>query len=178
MADMTYIARPYARAAYEFARDKKEVNKWTGMLLNLAECIENQSVQALIDDPNYAQSEVARFVISVLDESLDQHAKNFILVVSEHNRLAVIPWIYALFLQYKAEDEKAKTAKITTAFEATDQDIEKLKQQLEKKYNCAVQVETAVDTALIGGAIIEIGDVVIDGSIKGRLDKLQHVLQA
>ena len=78
----------------------------------------------------------------------------------------------------KAEDEKAKTAKITTAFEAADTDIEKLKQQLEKKYNCAVQVETAVDTALIGGAIIEIGDVVIDGSIKGRLDKLQHVLQA
>ena len=87
-------------------------------------------------------------------------------------------YYYVLFLHYKAVDEKAKKVLVTTAFETSDDEINKLKLKLEQRFQCAIDVETAVDESLIAGALIEIGDQVIDGTIKGKLNKLQHELQA
>ncbi|WP_119342874.1 F0F1 ATP synthase subunit delta [Facilibium subflavum] len=178
MTDMTPIARPYAQAAYEFAKEKGVVSNWSSMLLNLAESINNQDIQALLNNPVYTQQDIAELLISTLSQVLSEHMINLIRVIAGHKRLAVIPWIYALFLQYKSDDEKAKTATITTAYKTSAEYIEKLQQKLERKFNCAINVKTAIDPKLIGGALIEVGDLVIDGSIKGKLAKLQHELQA
>ena len=178
MADLTPIARPYAQAAYEYAKAYNAVANWNIMLLNLSECVTEKQVALLLDNPAYSQSDVSVLIFEVLKDVLDEHGKNFVKLAAEHNRLAVIPTIYKLFLLHKAEDEKAKKAKITTAFETSDVEIQKLKEKLEQKYQCAIEIDVAVDASLIGGAKIEIGDHVIDGSIKGKLQKLQHELQA
>ena len=178
MADLTPIARPYAQAVYEYAKVNNAVENWNLMLLSLSECVANKALSLLLDNPAYSQLDVSALIFDVLENVLDEHGKNFIKVAAQHNRLAVIPTIYQLFLLYKAEYEKAKKARITTAFESSDAEIEKLKHKLEQKYQCAIDVEIAIDGSLIGGAIIEIGDHVIDGSIKGKLQKLQHELQA
>lgn len=178
MVDMVAIARPYARAAYEFSRDKDQIKTWSDMLLGLVACVQDRQIEQLLDNPSYTQKEIAELMIAVLSKALDQHGKNFILLLALHGRLSVISWVYTLFMQYKAEDDKAETAKITTAFKASQQEIDKLQQSLERHYQCAMKVKTAVDPALIGGALIEIGDTVIDGSIKGKLAKLQQELQA
>ncbi|WHN65133.1 F0F1 ATP synthase subunit delta [Cysteiniphilum sp. QT6929] len=178
MADLTPIARPYAQAAYEYAKAHNAVANWNIMLLNLSECVTDNQVALLLDNPAYSQSDVSVLIFDVLKDVLDEHGKNFVKLAAEHNRLTVIPTIYKLFLLHKAEDEKAKKAKITTAFETSDAEIQKLKTKLEQKYQCAIEIDVAVDASLIGGATIEIGDHIIDGSIKGKLQKLQHELQA
>ncbi|WP_116963601.1 F0F1 ATP synthase subunit delta [Fastidiosibacter lacustris] len=178
MADLIPIARPYAQAAYEYAKAHNSLAKWNSMLLNLSECIVNDEIVLLLDNPAYSQKEVSTLILDVLASGLDEHGKNFVMIAAEHNRLAIIPTIYNLFLLYKAEDEKAKKAKFTTAFPVLEVEIEKLKKRLEQKYQCAIEVEMAVDSSLIGGAIIVIGDQVIDGSIKGKLQKLKYELQA
>jgi F-type H+-transporting ATPase subunit delta len=178
MADLTPIARPYAQAAYEYAKAHNVVANWNIMLLNLSECVTDNQVALLLDNPAYSQSDVSVLIFDVLKDVLDENGKNFVKLAEEHSRLTVIPTIYKLFLLRKAEDEKAKKAKITTAFETSDAEIQKLKIKLEQKYQCAIEIDVAVDATLIGGATIEIGDHVIDGSIKGKLQKLQHELQA
>ncbi|WP_395947301.1 F0F1 ATP synthase subunit delta [Caedibacter taeniospiralis] len=178
MADLTPIARPYAQAAYEYAKAHNAVLNWNTMLLNLSECVAEKQVALLLDNPAYSQSDVSVLILEVLHTVLDEHGKNFVKVAAEGNRLAVIPTIYKLFLLQKSEDEKAKKAKIRTAFETSDAEIQKLKHKLEQKYRCAIEVDVVVDANLIGGAVIEIGDHVIDGSIKGKLQKLQYELQA
>lgn len=178
MTDMTPIARPYAQAAYEFAREKGAVSNWSNMLLGLAESINNEDIQTLLDNPAYTQQQIATLILSVFAKSLDEHVRNFVRIIALYKRLAVIPWIYALFLQYKSDEEKVKTAKIITAYEAPAPYIESLKQKLEQKFQCAIKVEVDINANLIGGALIEIGDMLIDGSIKSKLAKLHHELQA
>ena len=178
MADLTPIARPYAQAAHEFAKANSTVTQWADMLLNLAQSIEDKDIQILLDNPEHSQHDVAKLLESVLSQNTSLHFNNFIAVLAEYGRLTVVPWIYVLFLHYKAVDEKAKKALITTAFASSDDEINKLKLKLEQRFQCAIDVETAVNERLIAGAIIEIGDQVIDGSIKGKLNKLQHELQA
>lgn len=178
MADLTPIARPYAQAAYEYSKAHNVVSNWKIMLLNLSECLTDKQVALLIDNPAYSQSDISVLIFEVLKDVLDEHSKNFVKLAAEHNRLAVIPMIYELFLLHKAEDEKVKKAKITTAFKASNKEIQKLKAKLEQKYHCAIEISVVVDASLVGGARIEIGDNVIDGSIKEKLQKLQHELKA
>lgn len=178
MVDLTVIARPYAQAIYEYAKTNNTTAQWNIMLLNLSECILNKGIKLLLDNPLYSQSDISKLIFEVLGDMLDKYGKNFVKLTAEHRRLVVIPTIYKLFLSYKAEDEKAKKARVTTALKISSAEIEKLQKKLEQKYQCVVEIEVAVDASLIGGATIEIDDHIIDGSIKGQLQKLKYELQA
>lgn len=178
MADMKPVARPYAQALYEYAKENNIVSACSHLLVALLECVENNNIACLLNAPEYSQDDVAELLIEVLSGGLDDYAKNFIRLLAIHQRLPVIPSVYHLFLQYKAEDEQSKTARITTAFKVSASSVNKIKEKLEQKYRCGMTVEMVVDPGVIGGALIEIGDQVIDGSIKGKLDKLRHELQA
>lgn len=178
MTDLTPIARPYGQATYEYAKANDSIVNWGMMLHNLSECITNEEVVLLLENPAYSQTDISVLILSVLQDVLDEYGKNFFQFVAAHNRLIVIPTIYKQFLLHKAEDEKAKKAIIITAFEISDVEIQKLKQRLEQKYQCTIEAQVEVDRGLIGGAKIHIGDHIIDGSIKCMLKKLQHELQA
>lgn len=178
MADMMPIARPYAQALYEYAKESDVVLKCSAVLSTLLKCIEDKNIQRLLSAPECTQDDIAALLINILSEVLEDYAKNFIRLLAIHQRLIALPSIYRLFLKYKAEDEQSKTVSVTTAFKVPASSVNKIKEKLQRKYQCDMTMKMVVDPSVIGGALIEIGDQVIDGSVKGKLGKLKHELQA
>ncbi|MFZ9035216.1 MAG: F0F1 ATP synthase subunit delta [Francisellaceae bacterium] len=178
MADMTSIARPYARAAYEYAKEHQVAKNWLYMLDACVTCIEDPRIMALIDNPQYSEGDVASIIIETLTDVLDQHGVNFVKILSHYKRLLILPEILKLFVIYKSQDERKKTARITLAYEATDQYLSVLKDKLQTRFRCDIELETHIDPEIIGGAVIEVDDTIIDGSLRGRLKNMQNVLQA
>jgi F-type H+-transporting ATPase subunit delta len=177
IANTANIAKPYACAAYEFACENNCIDQWCAALSNLARCVENEYIQPLIHNPMYRHIEIIKLIFPLLESSSNYYTKNFVLIVSENNRLDIISQIYLIFLRYKAEGERSKAVKITTAFKADREDIERLKQQLKKKYECTIRIEEDIDPTIVGGVIIKMGEIIIDGSIRNKLNKMKSVLE-
>lgn len=171
------IARSYARAAYEHAKEHNNVLNWSKMLLYIARCVKQDQVSLLLKNPTYPQMRTALLILNVLNGALDKPCENFVRILAKNNRLTCIPSIYQLFLTNKNKDNKVKEVKITMAFEYPVSLIQKLKIKLEKKYNCSVTLKRVIDSSLIGGFIVNVDDNLIDGSIKGSLERLQCELQ-
>jgi F-type H+-transporting ATPase subunit delta len=120
---------------------------------------------------------VASLVIEVAGGGLGERGANFVKVLAENDRLAVLPEIHAQYEALKADAEGTLEATITSAQALTQAQIDELVTGLKARFNRAVNVKAAVDPELIGGAVIAIGDQVIDGSVKGRLQRMAFALQ-
>lgn len=178
MAELTTLARPYAKAAFECARQDKAVASWSSALALAASVSQQMNVQRLFALPELtAQQKSARFV-ELFGDKLNVKQSNFIGILAENKRLSLLPQVQALFELLKAEYEKAIEVDVRTAFEIAPDMQQKLAQTLSKKLDRAVSLHTSVDQSLLGGALIRAGDMVIDGSIRGRLSKLADVMSA
>jgi F-type H+-transporting ATPase subunit delta len=98
-------------------------------------------------------------------------------VLAENDRLPLLPEVVSQFETLKANAEGTLEATITSALELTQAQVDELVAGLKAKFNRAVNVQVVVDPELIGGAVIAIGDQVIDGSVKGRLQTMSFALQ-
>ena len=174
---MIAVARPYAQALYEYAKENKIRSKCSDLIEILVECIHDPKVTCLIHTPDYTQNDVAELLIEVLYDVLESYMKNFIRLLANYQRLNIIPLIYRLFLQYKEEDEYLKNVKITSAFKISPSIMSEIQKKLEKKYQCNIALKVMVDPSIVGGALIKIGDQVIDYSVKSKLHKLKNELQ-
>ncbi len=177
MSDLTTIARPYAKAAFDFAVKEQAIEKWAGMLLFSAEIAKNDSLSALLDGAVSAHV-IADIFIKVADEQLNEQGQNFIKLLAENGRLSVLPHIVTLFAQYKAEHEKIVEADVTSAAALSAEQEASIIAGLEKRLARKVKLNCNVDDTLIGGLIIQAGDLVIDGSVRGKLTKLADALQS
>jgi F-type H+-transporting ATPase subunit delta len=128
-------------------------------------------------DPAVAADRVAGLIIEVAGADLGERGANFVKVLAENGRLALLPVIHEQFETLKASAEGTLEATITSAQELAQAQIDDLVAGLKAKFNRAVNVQVAVDPELIGGAVIAIGDQVIDGSVKGRLQRMSFALQ-
>lgn len=172
MAENTTLARPYARAAFEFARDIKALDRWSNMLATAAVVASTDAVRKLFQSPNYSAKEKGKKFVDICGDDLDNRVGNFIKYLAKNNRLGLLVEIQKLFELYKANHEKAIDVEITSAFAMTQEQQDKLMAALKEKLDRDVNLQADVDNALIGGAVIRAGDLVIDGSIRGRLAKL------
>jgi len=176
-AELTTIARPYARAAFSFALDKDSgLANWSRMLGLLAAAVAEPVVQDALDNPLLTTESETNLLFQLLGDDLNQDGRNFLGVLAEYNRLSLIPTISEMFELLKANHEKTMEVQVTSAFEVSESEQAALSGALHKMLQREISLETEVDKSLIGGVIVKTEDTVIDDSVKGRLDKLSHAL--
>lgn len=178
MAELTTIARPYAKAAFEFALANNALAQWSGMLQLAAVIAADPGVQALLGNPRITVSQLAELFHDVGGASFDEHGKNFLSLLADNQRIGALTEIAGLFDAMKAEHEKSVDVRVTAAAELSPELKAKLAAKLEAKLARKVNLSYDINPSLLGGVIIRAGDMVIDGSVRGKLDELGDALRA
>jgi F-type H+-transporting ATPase subunit delta len=178
MAELSTLARPYARAAFEYAVGKGELNSWSGALATAAAVSQDKRVATTLASPAHTAQQLADKMIELCGDDLADDHRNFIRVLAANKRLPLLPEICILFEQLKAEQERSVDVQVFSAFPLEGATEQTLAQVLSKKLEREVKVETEVDETLLGGVLIRAGDLVIDGSVRGRLNKLSEAMNS
>lgn len=176
MSELTTAARPYARAAFQVAANNDAVDQWSDMLHFCAAVAHNTTMKAILDSPRLSWQQAADLFQQVCAEQLDQRGNNFIKLLAEKGRLTLLPEIAALYQHYRAQDQGTVDAELISAQEVGAEQVNAIANSLSKRLGKKVSLSSRIDPALIGGAIIRAGDIVIDGSLRGRLEKLSTAL--
>lgn len=172
------IARPYAKAAFSFALEQKDIAAWSDMLQYTSQIIMNDEVARLLDDPRVTHKQKLELILSLSTKLLNEYRRNFLELLSENKRLVVLPAITSMFAQLRAEHDRTIVVKVDTAFPFSKQKEESLLQALKIRLQKQVILEFNIDESLIGGAIIHADDLVIDGSVRGQLAQLEKALES
>ncbi len=178
MAELTTLARPYARAAFDQAKAQKTLDSWSTCLDMLAAVADVAKVGDLFSSPSLTSEQKSETLLGLCGEGLDESQKNFVRLLAENKRLSLLSGIAELFELYKAEHEKSVDVEVHSAYEISDELSNKLAASLKKTLDRNVSLNTVIDKSLIGGVVIHAGDMVIDNSVRGRLEKLSDALQA
>lgn len=178
MVEITTVARPYAKAAFEHARASGQLAGWSSMLALTAAVVADANFRQYISRPTLSAEQQAQAVFAVCGDQLDAAGRNFISNLAENKRLGALPAISARFEALRAEAEGAVDVEVTTAYALDANQTDALAAVLSQKLSRQVSVTSAVDAALIGGAVIRAGDVVIDASVRGKLGKLSATLNS
>ena len=176
MAEPVTLARPYAKAAFEVAFADAQLGKWQEMLSTLGAIVSDLKMAQILSSPSMTAEQQAQLLLDVCGEGLSEKVKNFVRVLSGYKRLALLPEIASQFSDLKSRQEKTMEVAITSAFPIGDDVTKQISAALGKKWQCNIELETKVDPALLGGAVIRAGDNVIDASVRGRILKLAEVL--
>lgn len=178
MAELTTLARPYAKAAFEIALAGNALEKWSKMLTLSAAVTRDETVGSLLKSPALTSDQVASSFLKVCGEELEAKGQNFIRLLAENKRLVLLPQISQLFEILKANQQKSVDVEITTAFEISSDISSKLAQALKTRLQREIKLVTQVDQNLIGGVVIRAGDTVIDSSVRGKLSKLAESMKS
>ncbi len=178
MADKTTIARPYARAAFEEARATQRLEPWSEALHLAAAAVADPRVAALLGNPHVTPEELAAFLIGIAGGRLGEQGGNFVRTLAANRRLAVLPEITALFDALKDAEQGVADVTVTSAAPLAAGQQQALSAALERRLQRTVRLHCATDPALIGGAVVKSGDLVIDGSLRTRLERIAYELTA
>ena len=178
MAELSTLARPYAKAAFEYAVERDALATWYEQLATVAAVVADKGMAAVLHNPSLTAAQQAGKLGEVCGDVLSNEVRNFISILATNKRLALLPEIFSLFGQYKANREKTVDVEVVSAFDLDQAISDKLAQALGSKLERQVNVQTSTDNNLIGGVLIRAGDMVIDGSVRGRLDKLAEAMNS
>ncbi|MEZ5570605.1 MAG: F0F1 ATP synthase subunit delta [Halioglobus sp.] len=178
MAELSTLARPYAKAAFEYSHDNNQLSSWAEQLATAAAVVSQPSMKMALSDPALTAEQQAKVLCDICGDALGVHQRNFIAVLAGNKRLGLLPEIYTLFAQFKANQEKTVDVEVVSAFDLADTARDKLAEVLGKKLERQVKVRTSTDRNLLGGVLIRAGDLVIDGSVRGRLNKLAAAMNS
>ena len=182
MSDHTTIARPYAKAIFNHALAAKQLAEWSTMLHNLAQAVLHPDAEYFICNPATTADSQAQLLLAVCGNAASANEKkimeNLVNVLANNKRLLVLPGIYAQYEALRANQEKTLTANVSSFTELTSTEQKNLIESLSQRLQRQVTLEITVDKSLLGGAVIRAGDLVIDGSVRGKLNKLGTSLAA
>ena len=178
MAELTTLARPYAKAVFAEAQEKNALDAWSDDLAILAAFAADADMAKVLVHPSLTAEQQAQALTDVCGDKLNDAAKNLVAVLAENKRLPLLPEIAALYEELKAQLQNTVDVVVTSAQELNSDQADKLAQALKAKLNCDVRLTSEIDESLIGGAIIRAGDLVIDGSITGKLSKLAEAMKS
>ncbi len=173
MSELITLARPYARAAFAHARENGQIEQWERWLAEAGALAAAPQVRALFTNPEQTDETLVKLLAG---EGADEGFVNFLRLLADNDRLLLLPEIHQLFSQYAEEAARTLTVDVYSASDMPAGQLDKLKQALGKKLDRTVKIRTHKDESLIGGARIQAGDLVIDGTLKGKLDKLRSEL--
>lgn len=172
MAEYSTIARPYARAAFEHAQGEKALDVWSEQLGVLAQLADSDEVRPLLSNPAIPPEDIAAGFCDALGKSAGDEIRNFVRLLADNRRLPVLREIAAQFEGMRAEAEGRITVDVVSAKALDDATKKRMAEALAKRLDRKVELSCRTDEALIGGAVIRAGDLVIDGSVKGQLERL------
>jgi F-type H+-transporting ATPase subunit delta len=178
MAELTTVARPYAKAAFAHARDKGQLGEWSAQLALAAALARDAEFAAYLSRPSMTVEQQIAAFIAAAGDALAEDGRNFVALLAQNKRIAALPDIAVIFEAMKAEAERTAQVEVTSAFEMTDDQKRMLSGQLAQRLGRTVSITATVDASLIGGAIIRTGDLVIDASLRGKLAKLSATLNS
>lgn len=173
MSQALTLARPYARAAFMLAKDGGAFADWSQALGFAARMAADPQASVVLGHPALAREQAVELLSP---DGASAGFRDYLALLADNRRLALLPEIAGLYEDLRAEAEQVVKAKLTSATALPAAELDTLKAALRKRFGREVELETAVDEALIGGAVIAAGDVVIDGSLRGKLARLQGAL--
>ncbi len=176
MESDTKTARPYAIAAFRQAQDEGDTEAWSQMLSLLTSVTGDPTMKGLIANPKVKRAELADLVIDVCGDALSETGRNFLRVLAENRRLGNLPGIAAGYAEERARIEKRSDVEVTSAHELSPAEQNDINVAMTRRLGTKVDLSLAVDPSLIGGVVIRSGDMVIDASIRGRLNELRQTL--
>lgn len=169
MSQAITLARPYARALFLLAKEAGLLKSVSESLIFSAQASVVPELATLLGNPRVSDAQLLDLLSPV---EANETMQRFLTVLAENNRLALLPEVSELFEQLRAESERVLKANITSAVVLSDAELSKLTDALKKRFGREVEVQTSVDASLIGGSIIDTGDLVIDGSVRNKLARL------
>ncbi|MBU6994952.1 F0F1 ATP synthase subunit delta [Ferrovum myxofaciens] len=177
MAEITTIARPYAEALFRRAQETGKAAQWSEHLAWLTSLVENEQFAGVISDPRLTREQLVQFILGLSGTPLDSEAQNLLIILAENHRLGALPAIARQYEGLRHEHEGILDAQITSAYPLNEGQVQQLMSRLEKRIGKEVRVHVVVDSALLGGISITIGDRVIDGSVRARLEQMAVALK-
>jgi F-type H+-transporting ATPase subunit delta len=172
VAERATIARPYAKAAFDHASAAKSFAQWSDGLQAMAAIVADPRVAALTKSPQWTNAQRVELITAVAGPKLDAGMQNFVRVLAENHRLLLLPEIAEQYAALRAAIENTIDVEVVSAVSLDAAQAEKLAAALSQRFKRQVRMQTSVDSSLLGGAVIRAGDLVIDGSLKGRLERL------
>ena len=183
MADNNTIARPYAQAIFELANDAGDLGPWSESLEIAGQLLADRSLVEYLGNPAFDNEQRLEFLAGLFDKAgakllagSDSKGTNFLKLIIENRRIRVLPEISTHFEESKARVENSVDATVTSASKLSQKQIDDIAKALKARLGRDVKIETEIDENLIGGAVIRAGDVVIDGSLRARLEGLATAL--
>jgi len=177
MSELITIARPYAKAAFDFACQQDEIKHWQKMLSFAAEISDHHTIANLLRE-NIAYDVLADLFISLCGKRLNEFGKNFIRIMAENKRLSLLSEVLQLFQQYCAERDSITDVEVISVVKLTKSQENKIAKAMEKCLSQKINLTNKIDKSIISGLIIRGRDMVIDQSIRGRLERLTDALQS
>ena len=172
MAELTTLARPYAKAAFQVALQESSMEEWSKMLAVSAAITNEEGIKLLLQAPALTSDQVAQSFIDVCGDELTGKGQNFIRLLAENKRIALLGEVSKLFENLRAQQEQSLDVEVVTPYEIGADVSNKLVDALKSRLQKEVRLSTRTDQSLIGGAVIRTGDMVIDSSVRGKLAKL------
>lgn len=173
MSELITLARPYAKAAYEYAKSVDKIAEWQNQLAIAAGMAEHEQVADIFSDPNVTD---AQLVALITGEDSDEHYQNLIKLMIENDRLALLPEVAEQYQHYYEQDSGAQTVDVYSAAPLSDDQQQRLIKALSKRTGKDISLNIEVDETLLGGAKIYCGDLVIDGTLGGKVERLKTEL--
>ena len=178
MAELTTIARPYAEAAFEIARAANALPQWSEMLRFAAAVADDPKMRDALSAPQLDAAAKESLFLSICGDRLNHEARNFMRILIEADRIALLPEIRELFEASKNSAEGVAKATIESSSPLTTEQVTTLTAALARRFGKKIEATVSVNPALIGGARITVGDAVIDGSVQGKLAAMAQQLHA
>ncbi|WP_392538447.1 F0F1 ATP synthase subunit delta [Legionella sp. 227] len=180
MSDSTTIARPYAKAIFEYALGEKKLAEWSAHLRNLAQAVLTTEAEYFIANPATTVEQHMELLHTAIGAKPNENKplSNLITLLATNKRLMLLPDIYALYEAHRAEQEKTLNVDVSSFSDLSSAQQQRLIESLSQRLQRKVSLKINIDPSLLGGAIIRAGDLVIDGSVRGKLNKLNTELAA
>lgn len=176
MAEAITVARPYAQAAFDEARERGELKSWSEILKSLAQVVIYPEVRAVITSPRIIKRQLVDLMLALSGDKVSEIQKSFVKLLIEGQRLELLPEIVMLFEAMRAEEEKSVDVVVTSAFDLSEAQMQKITEALQKRMGREIKLRCETDRKLIGGVVIRAGDKVIDGSARTHLSELANAL--
>lgn len=176
MSNLATLARPYAKAAFALAEGAQALAAWEEMLDLASTVAADEAMAALLDSPEVKAAEAAKVIVDAGGERFDDRFRGYLNVLADNGRLPLLPEIASLFRALRAEAEKRLNVRVVSAVPLDDSQSGRMREALARRFECEIALENEIDERVIGGAVIYAGDEVIDGSLRGRLQKLSSSL--
>ena len=173
MAERATIARPYAKAAFAVAREAGKLDLWSRWLATAREVVLSDEFQKLERSPGVSTGQLEGLVAGICGADLDAQGQAFLALLTENGRLDFLPEIATRFKELEAEDRNVAEVEVVSATTLDERQQQRLAAALRTRLRCEVRLHCAVDPALIGGAVVRSGDMLIDGSLRGKLERLE-----